>query len=71
MCNQQCHVNGRFDESKGGIHQVNQLLAGIQHSAECPCSATANAESAEDMDQTGLYKKSQHSSVKCDRCTIA
>ena len=24
------YVNAHFDESKGGIHQVNQLLAGIQ-----------------------------------------
>ena len=72
MCNQQCYVNARFDESKGGIHQVNQLLAGIQRSVECPCSTTANTDSAEDMDQTGLHKMSQHSSVKCDRrCTVA
>jgi len=30
------YVNAHFDESKGGIHQVNQLLARIQHSVECP-----------------------------------
>lgn len=30
------YVNAHFDEGKGGIHQVNQLLAGIQHSVECP-----------------------------------
>jgi hypothetical protein len=71
MCYQQCYVNAHFNESKGGIHQVNQLLAGI-HSVECQCSTTANTESAEDTNQTSLYKKSQHSSVKCgQRCTIA